>query len=554
MSRIGICLQCGQRYGDIPDSVTATRVKCKVCAGVVEIPPLAAGASAAPSAPAAPPAPPPAPAAAAPAKPVIEAKAAPIPIAPRPAPPAVPASPAIPPAKPAAVIPTKPLFAPKPAAKPIAPVAPAAPAAAARPVAPIAKPAPAPVKPATPAPKPPPPAAPAARPAPAPLRPAAPPAPVVKAAPPAPAATAKPSAAEILAAAKAKRAAAAAPAAAPAAARHAAPAPAPRPAVAASAARRPGRAEREEREERHGYQKPASKTPLILSVVLIVVCAGAGALWYAVNKNAPKPEPAAPVVMATPPAAQPIPTADPGATGPAQPAAPASASQPKPAANEPEAAPAAAPEPDRPAEPASAGFDASYVFVVPEPGKPLVVPRGKVDPAVLTLEKAPPLQRWSKTSDATWQSVEGDLALYLENSGARSNRAGDALVKAGRDAYPAMVMAMMRQDYTTVDGVKMAGSLNDLIGKIVGGENFGWRSAERYPVGSDEWTDAVLWQKKAAMLRYNRWVDKLREGDGEWEIIAKKGGASGIRKDEEGAEVGDVPPDLPPDEGPPDGR
>jgi hypothetical protein len=318
--------------------------------------------------------------------------------------------------------------------------------------------------------------------------------------------------------------------------------------AAPTSARRTAREEREER----SYKKPSSNTPLILSLVLLVVCAGAGGLWYMVNQNEPEPEPAAPVVMATPPApAAPLPAAA-GSTESAPPPVQQPAAAPPKPVDEPVAA---EPVKDNPAPPpAAAAQDPNYVFVVPEPGKPIAVPRGNVDPARITLEKVPPLQRWSKTSDTTWSSVQADLALYLQNSGARSNRAGDALVKAGRDAYPAMVMAMMTQDYTTLDGVKMAGSLNDLIGKIVGGEHFGWRAADRYEIGSDEWTEAVLVQKKVAIQRYNRWVDKLREGDSEWEIIAKKGGASGNRKDEDGVESGELPPDVPPDIPPPDGR
>ncbi len=557
MSRIGTCLQCGQRYGDIPDSVTATRVKCRVCGGVVEIPPPAAAAAPAAAPPATASATPAAPSAAAAgtpaapppqAKPALEAR--PAPIAPRPAA-----------AKPAAPVPNKPLFAPKPLAAPVS-----RPPVAAKPAAP--RPAPAPAAKVIPATVKQP--APVVRPAPA---PAAQQAPVVRSAPkpapapaPAPVARAvqpeptKPSAAEILAAARAKRSAAPPP-------------PAPKPSAAeilaaakakragtgvAAAAAKPAApvrpmarsSERAPREPVH-VGRSSSKGPLMLTGVLILVAAGAGGLFYVINQNKPAPPEQKPPV-ATAPAATGAPAASaPVAEAAAPQQAPAQSSAPPSA---PKTEEVGAPPPAADPPPAKAATDANYAWVKPEPGQPLVVPRGTVDPGILKLEEAPPLERWSRTSDETWKSIQEDLALYLENAGARSNRAGDRLVQAGRNAYPALVGAMMKQDYATVEGVKMAGTLNDLVGKIVGGENFGWRSAERNPVGSDKWNEDVCYIKKASMQRYNRWITRLRDNDGEWEAIAKKGGSVGnSRTDEEGKQVGDLPPDLPPDQ-PPGGR
>lgn len=42
--RIGICTGCGAHYGNIPPTVSATKVRCRQCGGTVEIPPLAAPA------------------------------------------------------------------------------------------------------------------------------------------------------------------------------------------------------------------------------------------------------------------------------------------------------------------------------------------------------------------------------------------------------------------------------------------------------------------------------------------------------------------------------
>ncbi len=48
MTRVGTCQDCGAKY-KIPDSVKATKAKCKKCEGVVVIPPAAAAAGVAPT-------------------------------------------------------------------------------------------------------------------------------------------------------------------------------------------------------------------------------------------------------------------------------------------------------------------------------------------------------------------------------------------------------------------------------------------------------------------------------------------------------------------------
>ena len=56
--RIGICNSCGAQYGNIPSTLTATKVKCRKCSGVVEIPKLEAALAASAVAPGASSAPP----------------------------------------------------------------------------------------------------------------------------------------------------------------------------------------------------------------------------------------------------------------------------------------------------------------------------------------------------------------------------------------------------------------------------------------------------------------------------------------------------------------
>lgn len=519
MSRIGICLQCGQRYGDIPDSVTATRVKCRSCGGVVEIPPLAAAAP-------------------------LAIAAAPAPLPPKPAP--------QPAAKPAA--PVKPVIPAKPLAAPIKPVVPAKPLAS--PIRPVVPPKPlaAPIKPVLP-PKPlaaPPQSVAPAKPAAAPIRPAVPP----------PPAAAKPSAAEILAAARAKRGAApAAPAAekpspaeilaAARAKRVAAPAPVARsapPAEVAGARRAPSAAPKRDagegkRSRQHG--KPSgNRGPLLMVAVLLVAVGGAGGLWWMVQKNAAQEAAAktatagGPAAAQAAPSAQPVPDVLPALSvpepAPAVPAGPPAAAEAPPSATETvEPPPAAAEQPVASATPA---VDADFVFRVPAAGEAIDLVNGSVDPELIRLDQVPPLDKWQGTDDATWKEIQDDLALYLENSGARSNRAGDRLIAHGRHAFPAIVNGMMKQDYGTVDGVRMAGSLNDLLGKIGRGTNLGWRSAELHEIGSAEWIGAVLFQKKVTIKWQRQWVNLFSVNDAQWEAFAKKTTAK------KGGEDSGVPP------------
>jgi hypothetical protein len=266
--------------------------------------------------------------------------------------------------------------------------------------------------------------------------------------------------------------------------------------------------------------------------VLVVASAGAGGLWWMVQQKAQKEaaakEASAPGVVGAQPARPTAAVPDPDMTGaaatpPSAPsnAPPAAGGGAPPAAVEPTPA-AAQPEPAAPSQPAAPAVDGDYVFVVPEPGQPIELVRGIVDPARIRLDQVPPLAKWHGSSDEQWKEVTDDLALYLENSGARSNRAGDRLIAAGRHAFPAIVNGMLKQDFTTIDGVKMAGSLNDLLTKIGKGTNYTWRTAELHPVGSAEWTEAVLLQKKVTITWQREWVNKFSINDAQWEGFVKK--------------------------------
>lgn len=595
--RIGTCQDCGQRYGGIPDTLTATKIRCKECSGTVVIPPLESAPAAA--------APTPAPEAAAPApapeaaqddskkgglaaKPVGDAPKKERPAAAAPVDREV-AKPAKKAAKkpdaPKKAAPAKPVFAPKSAAKPAKPIKPVKPAAKpakpVKPVKPVAKPAqPAkPVKPAAPAK---PVAKPAAKPAPA-EKPAAAAASsddqaakkaraaaiIAKAkakraqeeSGAAPSAEKKAKGADVLAQLKAKRAedgssdqpAAAKPAAKPA------PKPAAKKKAAAGGARkasssRAGSSRRQRddgddggrRERRQPQKKGAPMGLLVVSLVGIGVLVG-GFFWWQgqqgedpsntevsgpENPTDPAPaNPVAPIDNAPPPTLplDQLPAGD-GASNDAASGndnAAAGSNESAPAggddtsagsgnAGEDAGSDASATPPAQPSTPASADF------IVPGPGEG-VQTRGITDPAVLDLMSVPLLEKFSGSTDEEFAELVEDLELYLEDGGAQSNRAGNRVVDAGRAAFPVIINAMLRLDYTTQDGHYVGGTLNRLLYRA-GGENknYRWDRADQLEPGSAEFDKAALWNKKVVGSLQRIWVEQLASDDAAWErYIAK---------------------------------
>ena len=589
--RIGICDKCGQRYGDIPESVTALKVKCQVCEGTVDIPPLPA----------------PEPAAAAPAPAEAKPAAAPEPPAAKDKPLAAPlgsarpkserpekaksidreiAAPAMPeakpePAKPAvpvkpvakAVVPVKPVakggkpnVPVRPVAKGVKPVVPVKPVAKAAPVKPVAK---------TPAPKPA---------APKPVAKA--PAPVAKAAPPAAKAEAKKtSAADIIAKAKAKRAhepkSAEAPAAKASAADIIAKAKAKRatepaaskdsaadiiarakqkrsaPAKAAPAAnkassnapaterdsrlpkpsggRRPGGArKRRQRDEEVVEEK--SKAPMIIVGVVVLGAIGGGA-WWAMRPDAEVVDdstitveaPAEPGAAETVPAAgSSDPAAAESATGDDGKISPfvAAASEPPPevGADDGEDATDGAASSD-----AGAGETKPEATVIPATGKDWEVPavgepvstRGVIDYKIIHLDQVPPLEKWSGNNDEEWAEIQEDLVLFLDDSGAQSNRAGKRLVNDyPRGSFPAIVNAMMKINFDDKDDMFMASTLNELLSQIGQGTNFGWGSVSGEEPGSEKWVTSALQDKKVVGAWHKMWVNRLANDDTAWANFA----------------------------------
>ena len=162
----------------------------------------------------------------------------------------------------------------------------------------------------------------------------------------------------------------------------------------------------------------------------------------------------------------------------------------------------------------------SAEFQVPSAGE-AVSTRGITDFDALDLAAVPALSRWSSSSDDDWESVQSKLELFLDDSGVRSTRAGDSLVKKGRHAFPAIVNQMMRLDYSTREGNYTAGMLNDLISKIGQGTNFGWKSLQTSTPGSEAFLTEALFNKKIAAKWQGLWVSKFSVDDAQWEGFSK---------------------------------
>ncbi|MDP7063385.1 MAG: hypothetical protein QF489_10725 [Planctomycetota bacterium] len=599
--RTGICNKCGQRYGDIPDSVTALKVKCQVCDGIVDIPPLPKPAAPEPEAAGDKPL-------AAPlgdARPKTErpdkAKSIDRDVT-TPAPVPTPPSAAAPkPSKPETPVkPVKPL---KPVAK-TKPVTPIRPVAKPKPVTPtksVAKPEP--LETVKPAQKDPTPKSQGKSEAPtympaekktsgadiiakAKARRAA----EQKRASAAKPAEKKSSAADIIAKAKAKRAAEGghkdstsdiiARAKAKRAAQSAKPAeskpkpqthsrkPLDKPIAGGGRTRRPSSsgqrhaAGNRARHHRDQEEVTKSKAPIIIVCVAALAIVGGGS-WYllsgkdnpvdqgeavnvpaetnagdsaaaGINSNTGAAE-AVDVAPATPDAVDVVPGS--GSNSDIDPAVDASTED---GVDETETA-------DNPDAPAAAKESKpSAPWNAPAPGDPVSV-RGVTDYTLIKLDQVPPLPKFPGNSDDDWSDIVEDLELFLDDSGAQSNRAGKRLVEDyPRGAFPAIVNALMKVDYEDSDGQYIASSLNELLTRIGKGTNLGWTSMSNLENGSEEWKAGVLYNKKVAAGWHMMWVNKYGVDDNAWASFSSRAGAA--KKAEKKAEevVGVVGPEEDP--------
>jgi hypothetical protein len=155
--------------------------------------------------------------------------------------------------------------------------------------------------------------------------------------------------------------------------------------------------------------------------------------------------------------------------------------------------------------------------VVPGVGEPIET-RGITELDVLDLMAVPLLPKFSGSTDDQFEEIKSDLELYLEDGGARSNRAGNYVVEAGRAAFPVILNAMLRLDYSTQQGNYTGGTLNTLLYRV-GNENknFAWNSTELLELGSKEFHDAALLNKKIVGTMQRYWVNQLSTDDKAWQ-------------------------------------
>ena len=148
--------------------------------------------------------------------------------------------------------------------------------------------------------------------------------------------------------------------------------------------------------------------------------------------------------------------------------------------------------------------------------------RGIADPTLLQLGEVPQLGKPDSVSDDTWAEVQEDLGLFLEDSGAMSNRAGRRLVDDYPfGAFPAIVNELLKSDYETSDGNRIAGSLNQLLSDIGKGTNYGWKRVEGEEPGSEAWNKAVVYNKAAVSAWYNKWVTSWSKNPAAWAAFTK---------------------------------
>ena len=154
-------------------------------------------------------------------------------------------------------------------------------------------------------------------------------------------------------------------------------------------------------------------------------------------------------------------------------------------------------------------------WVLPGPGEPIRT-RGISRAELIALDQVPAVERWPGSSDTTWAEVQEDLTLFLADEGVRSNRAGNRLAdKMPRDAYPAIVNAMMQVDFTTREGVQLGSALNELFLRM-GKTDLGWHTVEFLDPDGEEWNKAVTYDKKVVAGWQVRWVNSFRTSDEAW--------------------------------------
>jgi hypothetical protein len=192
--------------------------------------------------------------------------------------------------------------------------------------------------------------------------------------------------------------------------------------------------------------KEKSKAPMLAAVVVLLAAGGGGA-WFLMRGGDEGPKAAE--------------TNDAVASAPA-----ASTAEQAPAAEE--SAPAAS---EAPTEQAPAA-EAATTDAQPAAEAPAAKPADED----IDLSVYPDEGKLPGTSDEDWTSIQEWTASFLDaNAGAAGNRARGKLFERGREAFPALLNAMKRLDFSTDDGFRAGDLAQRFLMDVCNGQNFDWK-------------------------------------------------------------------------------
>lgn len=120
------------------------------------------------------------------------------------------------------------------------------------------------------------------------------------------------------------------------------------------------------------------------------------------------------------------------------------------------------------------------------------------DPSSVDLTLLDPFGPVDDTSEGEWAEIQELVDKHIDmDAGAAGNRAGQALERYGKQAFPAIVNAMLKLDYSTEEGFRNGDLLQKRLQFIANGRNVGWKYSTE---PSDE-----LFNKKAVKKLHEVW-------------------------------------------------
>ncbi|HVS19477.1 MAG TPA: hypothetical protein VMT18_12805 [Planctomycetota bacterium] len=232
-------------------------------------------------------------------------------------------------------------------------------------------------------------------------------------------------------------------------------------------------------------KKELNKTPLLAAAALVLV-AGGGAAWFLMRGDDGDSQ-----------------AAEKGGAVAQVPAADASET--------PEAAPEATPT-DTPAEQAAPETAEETPAETPAQSAPAL---DDID-----LSAFPDESKLPGTSDEDWASIQEWTAAFFDpNAGAAGNRARGKLFERGREAFPAVLNAMKRLDFSTEDGFRAGDLAQRFLMDVCNGTNFGWNYDRTESGGLDP--AGVVYNKKVVRNWINVAWGQGRDSPKAWAKITK---------------------------------